>query len=60
MKTDSKPMDFGDFLGILLTDENFKGNDDMIVDECLTFFAAGSQTSSVASQNLILLLIKHP
>ena len=45
---------------ILLKDENFAGNDDMIVDECLTFFFAGSQTSSVAAQNLILMLIKHP
>jgi cytochrome P450 len=31
----------------------------MIVDECLTFFFAGSQTSSAAAQNLILMLIKH-
>ena len=45
---------------ILLKDENFAGNDDMIVDECLTFFFAGSQTSSGAAQNLILMLIKHP
>jgi cytochrome P450 len=32
----------------------------MIVDECLTFFFAGSQTSSAAAQNLMLMLIKHP
>jgi cytochrome P450 len=32
----------------------------MIIDECLTFFFAGSQTSSIAIQNLILMLIKHP
>lgn len=32
----------------------------MIVDECLTFFFAGSQTSSIAIQNLIFSLIKHP
>jgi cytochrome P450 len=31
----------------------------MIVDECLTFFFAGSQTSSIATQNLIMHLIKH-
>jgi cytochrome P450 len=50
----------GDLLGILLEDENFNGDDRMIVDECLTFFFAGSQTSSAAAQNLILMLIKHP
>jgi cytochrome P450 len=32
----------------------------MIVDECLNFFFAGSQTSSIAIQNLMLMLIKHP
>jgi len=31
-----------------------------IVDEVLTFFFAGSQTSSVATQNLIFALCKHP
>jgi len=37
-----KKESFGDLLGILLEDENFKGDDRMIVDECLTFFFAGS------------------
>ena len=32
----------------------------MIIDECLTFFFAGSQTGSVTAQNLTLMLIKHP
>ena len=49
-----------DLLGILLKDENFHNDDRAIVDECLTFFFAGSQTSSEAAQNLILMLIKHP
>lgn len=34
--------DAGDLLGILIEDENFHGDDRMIVDECLTFFFAGS------------------
>ena len=32
----------GDFLSILLTDELFTNNEDLILDECLTFFFAGS------------------
>lgn len=45
---------------LLLCDDHFKGRDVRIVDECLTFFLAGSQTSSVATQNLIFALCKHP
>jgi cytochrome P450 len=36
------PEDAGDLLGILLEDQNFNGDDVMIVDECITFFFAGS------------------
>ena len=50
----------GDFLTILLVDEHFKDRKMRIVDEVLTFFFAGSQTSSVATQNLIFALCKHP
>lgn len=32
----------GDFLTLLLCDEHFKGRDMRVVDECLTFFFAGS------------------
>ena len=32
----------GDLLEILLTDELFKDNDKMIIDECLTFFFAAT------------------
>lgn len=37
-----------DLLGILLTDENFHSDNEMILDECLTFFFAGAGTSSMA------------
>lgn len=47
-------------LSILLSDPLFNTDDEMIVDECLTFFFAGSQTSSVTTQNLVLHLLKHP
>lgn len=32
----------------------------MIIDECLTFFFAGSQTSAGNTDNLALHLMKHP
>lgn len=36
----------GDLLSILCTDELFCNDTEMIKDECLTFFFAGSQTSA--------------
>ena len=60
IKKNSSQSSSGDLLGILLEDSIFNGDDEMIIDECLTFFFAGSQTSSVAIQNLLLMLIKHP
>ena len=50
----------GDFLTILLVEPHFKDRNDRIIDEVLTFFFAGSQTSAVATQNLIFALCKHP
>jgi cytochrome P450 len=41
-KIDSE--NFKDFLSILLSDANFE-NDKAIVDECMTFFLAGSVTT---------------
>jgi len=60
LKKDPSLASKGDFLTILLTDDHFKDNDERILDECFTFFFAGSQTSAIASQNLILALLKHP
>ena len=34
--------EMGDFLSILLTDDLFKDDEELILDECLTFFFAGS------------------
>lgn len=50
----------GDFLQILLEDETTRDNNELIIDECLTFFFAGTQTSNLTSQNLIYMLCKHP
>jgi cytochrome P450 len=49
-----------DLLSILMTDELVCNDDILIVDECFTFFFAGSQTSSITTQNLIMHLIKNP
>lgn len=49
-----------DFLQIILEDETTRDNNELIVDECLTFFFAGTQTSNLTSQNLVYMLCKHP
>ena len=60
IKKDPELAKAGDFLTILVADEHFKDRSERIIDECLTFFFAGSQTSSVATQNLIFAICKHP
>ena len=52
--------DKGDFLQILLDDETTRNDEELIIDECLTFFFAGSQTSNLSSTNLLYMLVKHP
>lgn len=49
-----------DLLDLLLKDETFSFNDEIIIDELLTIFFAGSQTSANATQNLIFHLCKKP
>ena len=60
MKKDKSLAEKGDFLTILLCDELFKDDKKRIIDETLTFFFAGTQTSAVTLQNLVLALLKHP
>jgi len=38
----------------------FQDDDELIIDELLTIFFAGSQTTANATQNLILHLLNHP
>ena len=45
---------------MLLVEDHLKNREIRIIDEVLTFFFAGSQTSGVATQNLIFALCKHP
>jgi cytochrome P450 len=48
----------GDLLSLLLEDPLFSQNNEIIIDELLTIFFAGSQTSANVTQNLILHLCK--
>lgn len=50
--------DKGDFLTILLSDDLFKDDNRVILDECLTFFFAGSQTTSMTHGNMIFYLMR--
>jgi len=49
IKKDPESLNRGDLLTILLTDELFMADDKMIIDECLTFFFAATQTSSMST-----------
>ena len=50
----------GDLLSIMLGDPMFSENEEVMIDELLTIFFAGSQTTANATQNLILHLLQHP
>ena len=49
----------GDLLAVLLSDELFNFEDKMIIDECLTFFFAATQTSSMTTQNMLFYLARN-
>ena len=53
-------MSKGDFLSILLEDDLFMKDETMIVDECATFMAAATQTTSLLIQNFMFFLIQDP
>ena len=50
----------GDLISILLEDENFKNNRHRIIDEAMTFFLAGSQTTSIMTSNCLIYSLMNP
>ncbi len=49
-----------DLLSILISNEFYRGRNDMIVEELITFFAAGMITIHLATANLIMHMITNP
>jgi len=47
-------------LSILIEDPLFKDDEEMIIDELITFFFAGSQTTAASLSNLIMNSMKKP
>lgn len=56
---DKSLLERGDLMTILLSDDLFKNDIEMIIDECLTFFLAGTQTTSALVGNTIGLAMRH-
>lgn len=48
-----------DLLTILTNTEFFEGDDNLIIDEIITFFFAGMKTIQISTTNLIYYLTKH-
>lgn len=60
IRKDPKVAEQGDFLTLMITNEFFKGNDITILDECLTFMVAATQTMSVLISNTLFYVTRHP
>lgn len=56
----SKSYEGDDLLSILTSTDFFQGNDNLIIDEIVTFFLAGMKTMQISTTNLIYYLTKHP
>jgi len=49
----------GDLLSTLVQDELFDNDTEVIIDQCMTFFFAGSQTLFFSTSNLIMYLMQN-
>ena len=52
--------DRGDILTVLLEDDLFKDNQEYIIDECLTFFFAATQTQAIQTSNTLCYFAQQP
>jgi cytochrome P450 len=59
-KRRTEPKNGNDLLSILLLEPLFANDDEAVVDELLTIFIAGGQTTAHAAQNLLMHLLKNP
>jgi len=59
-ETSSRAKERGDLMTILLSDDIFKDDIEMTLDECLTFFAAGTQTTVSLMTTVLSNVIKNP
>jgi len=49
-----------DFMTQLLSDDHFKDNDQIILDELLTFIGAATQTTTFLITNFLYYMTKNP
>jgi cytochrome P450 len=54
------PKDQYDFLTQLLGDDLFKGDEGLIINECMTFIGAATQTTTFLLTNIVYYLTKNP
>jgi cytochrome P450 len=52
--------DQADLLSILLSTDFYKNEDELMIDEVITFFLAGMKTIQISTTNLIYHLAKNP
>lgn len=59
-KRRKQPTNGSDLLSMLLKDPLFSNDDEIMIDELLTIFFAGSQTTALGTSNLLFHLLQNP
>lgn len=60
MANSKEVFDKGDFISILLEDELFKNDDNIMVDECFTFMGGTTQPTAINLGNILFRLTQYP